>query len=64
MLHDYWNLVYFLYVSLVVYLTRLTSFQMSPLWQENKFLVEWFETKFDDLEVHPVVVVEAFILEM
>lgn len=30
-------------VSLVVYLTRLTSFQMSPLWQENKFLVEWFE---------------------
>ena len=30
-------------VSLVVYLTRLTSFQMSPLWQDKKSLIEWFE---------------------
>ena len=30
-------------VSLVVYLTRLTSFQMSPLWKDKPFLTEWFE---------------------
>ena len=30
-------------VSLVVYLTRLTSFQMSPLWSDKPFLIEWFE---------------------
>ena len=30
-------------ISLVVYLTRLTSFQMAPLWVEQRHLRNWFE---------------------
>lgn len=30
-------------ISLVVYLTRLTSFQMAPLWVEQRHLSNWFD---------------------
>ena len=30
-------------ISLVVYLTRLTSFQMAPLWAEQQHLSNWFD---------------------
>ena len=30
-------------ISLVVYLTRMSSFQMAPLWQDLSHLVNWFE---------------------
>ena len=30
-------------ISLVVYLTRMTSFQMSPLWDDFTFLRTWFD---------------------
>ena len=30
-------------ISLVVYLTRLTSFQMAPLWAEQRHLSNWFD---------------------
>ena len=30
-------------ISLVVYLTRMSSFQMAPLWQDFSYLQSWFE---------------------
>jgi glutathione S-transferase len=30
-------------ISLVVYLTRMTSFQMAPLWQNLNHLRAWFD---------------------
>ena len=30
-------------ISLVVYLTRMTSFQMAPLWKDFTYLQNWFE---------------------
>ena len=30
-------------ISLVVYLTRMTSFQMAPLWHDFSYLKSWFE---------------------
>ena len=30
-------------ISLVVYLTRMASFQMAPLWRDCSYLVAWFE---------------------
>ena len=30
-------------ISLVVYLTRMSSFQMAPLWHDFSYLQSWFE---------------------